>query len=263
MTLFGTLVQQIMPNFVTQRSLYEARERPSKAYSWKAFLVSNMVVELPWQTLMALLTFLLWYYPIGMHKNAEIAGQLDERGFLMFLLIWAFYMLASTFAHMVIAGIETAEAGGNISNLLFMLCLIFCGVLASKDVLPGFWIFMYRISPLTYLVSAMLSVGVAKAPVVCSSIEIVRVLPPNGSTCREYLSPFINSAGGLLYNPESARECHYCPITNTDSFLKQINIDYADRWRNFGLMLLYIAFNLAGAVFIYWLARVPKKGKKL
>jgi len=190
MTLFGTLVQQIMPNFVTQRSLYEARERPSKAYSWKAFLLSNIIVELPWKTLIALLAFLLWYYPIGMYKNAKIAGELDERGFLMFLLIWAFYMFASTFARMMIAGIETAEAGGNISNLLFMLCLIFCGVLGSKDVLPSFWIFTYRISPLTYLVSAILSVGVAKAPVVCSSIEIVKVVPPNGSTCGKYLSPF-------------------------------------------------------------------------
>ncbi|CUS08270.1 unnamed protein product [Tuber aestivum] len=263
MTLFGTLVQQIMPNFVTQRSLYEARERPSKAYSWKAFLISNIIVELPWQTLMALLTFLLWYYPIGMHNNAKLAGQLHERGFLMFLLIWAFYMFASTFAHMVIAGTETAEVGSNLSNLLFLLCLVFCGVLASKDALPGFWVFMYYISPFTYLISAMLSVGVANAPVACSSIEIVKVVPPNGSTCGKYLSRFINSAGGVLHNPESTGECRYCPITSADSFLERIDADYADRWRNFGLMLVYIAFNLAGAVFIYWLSRVPKKGKKL
>ncbi|PWW80121.1 putative ABC transporter [Tuber magnatum] len=263
MMLFGILVQQIMPNFVTQRSLYEARERPSKAYSWKAFLISNIVVELPWQTLMAFLTFVLWYYPIGMHNNAKIAGQLHERGFQMFLLIWAFYMFASTFAHMMIAGIETAEVGSNVSNLLFTLCLIFCGVLAPKDVLPGFWIFMYYISPFTYLTSALLSVGVANAPVVCSPIEIVKVVPPNGSTCGKYLSRFIDSAGGVLYNPESTSECHYCPITNADSFLEQVDADYADHWRNLGLMLVYIAFNLAGAVFIYWLVRVPKKGRKL
>lgn len=39
-TIFGQLVQQIMPHFVTQRALYEVRERPSKTYSWKA--VSNI-----------------------------------------------------------------------------------------------------------------------------------------------------------------------------------------------------------------------------
>jgi ATP-binding cassette subfamily G (WHITE) protein 2 (PDR) len=48
-TIFSTLVQQIMPLFVTQRSLYEVRERPSKAYSWKAFLIANIVVEIPYQ----------------------------------------------------------------------------------------------------------------------------------------------------------------------------------------------------------------------
>ena len=41
MTIFGQLVQQIMPHFVTQRALYEVRERPSKTYSWKAFMISD------------------------------------------------------------------------------------------------------------------------------------------------------------------------------------------------------------------------------
>lgn len=36
-----------MPHFETQRALYEARERPSKAYSWKVFMLSSMIVELP------------------------------------------------------------------------------------------------------------------------------------------------------------------------------------------------------------------------
>lgn len=52
-TIFGQLVQQIMPHFVTQRSLYEVRERPSKTYSWKAFMMSNILVEIPWNALMA------------------------------------------------------------------------------------------------------------------------------------------------------------------------------------------------------------------
>jgi ABC-type multidrug transport system permease subunit len=46
-SIFGQLVQQIMPHFVTQCSVYQAPEQPSKAYSWKAFMISNIVVELP------------------------------------------------------------------------------------------------------------------------------------------------------------------------------------------------------------------------
>jgi ATP-binding cassette subfamily G (WHITE) protein 2 (PDR) len=46
-----------MPKFVTQRDLYEVRERPSKAYSWRAFLLANIVVEIPYQTLLGVLVY--------------------------------------------------------------------------------------------------------------------------------------------------------------------------------------------------------------
>lgn len=127
MTIFGNLTQQIMPHFVTQRSLFEARERPAKTYSWTVFMLSNIIVELPWNTLMAIIIFFCWYYPIGMYRNAIPANQLHERGGLMFLLVWAFLIFTSTFTDMVVAGIETAETAGNIAQLLFSLTLIFCG----------------------------------------------------------------------------------------------------------------------------------------
>lgn len=134
-TIFGQLVQQMMPHFVTQRDLYEVRERPSKTYSWKIFMISNIIVELPWNSLMAVLIFFTWYYPVGFYKNA--GDDVNGRGILMFLLVWAFLLFTSTFTHLIISFNDTAENGGNIANLLFSLCLIFCGVLASKDTMPG------------------------------------------------------------------------------------------------------------------------------
>jgi ATP-binding cassette subfamily G (WHITE) protein 2 (PDR) len=127
MTIFGNLVQQIMPHFVTQRALYEVRERPSKSYSWKAFMMCNIIVELPWNSLMAVIIFLCWYYPIGFYKNAISTDAVHERGALMFLLIWSFLVFTSTFTNMVIAGIDSSETGGNIAVLSFSLTLIFCG----------------------------------------------------------------------------------------------------------------------------------------
>ncbi|KGO62913.1 CDR ABC transporter [Penicillium expansum] len=262
MTIFGNLVQQIMPNFVTQRSLYEVRERPSKTYSWKAFMISNILVELPWNTLMSVFIFLCWYYPIGLYKNAEPTDAVSERGALMFLLIWTFLLFTSTFAHLVIAGIELAETGGNIATLLFSLCLIFCGVLSTKEALPGFWIFMYRVSPFTYLVSAMLSTGVSGADAVCEAVEYLKFSPPANQTCGDYMGPYIKMAGtGYLQDPTSTAECAFCSVSKTNSFLIRISSDFADAWRNFGLMWVYILANIAGALFIYWLARVPK-GKR-
>ncbi|KAI9376334.1 ABC-2 type transporter-domain-containing protein [Aspergillus egyptiacus] len=263
MTIFGNLVQQIMPNFVTQRALYEARERPSKAYSWKAFMIANIIVEIPWNTLMAALIFFCWYYPIGLYENAEPTDAVTERGALMFLLLWTFLLFTSTFAHMVIAGIELAETGGNVASLLFSLCLIFCGVLSSADQMPGFWIFMYRVSPFTYLVSAMLSTGLAGTNVECEPVEYLVFDPPDNQTCIEYMGVFMNSspAGGYLQDPDATSQCAFCSMDKTDAFLATVGSTYTDAWRNFGLMWVYIFFNVAAAVFIYWLARVPK-GKR-
>jgi ATP-binding cassette subfamily G (WHITE) protein 2 (PDR) len=127
LTIFGNLVQQIMPHFVTQRALYEVRERPSKTYSWQVFIISNILVEIPWNVLMGVIIFFCWYYPIGLYQNAETTGAVTERGALMFLFILCFLLFTSTFTNLVIAGIESAETGGNIAQLLFSLCLVFNG----------------------------------------------------------------------------------------------------------------------------------------
>jgi ATP-binding cassette subfamily G (WHITE) protein 2 (PDR) len=262
-TIFGQLVQQIMPHFVTQRALYEARERPSKTYSWKAFMISNIVVELPWNTLMAVFIFFCWYYPIGLFRNAEPTNAVTERGGLMFLLIWEFLLFTSTFTTMVVAAIETAETAGNIANLMFSLTLVFCGVLASPSVFPHFWIFMYRVSPFTYLVDAMLSVGVANTNVVCAANELRHFNSPAGQTCGDYMQTYIQTYGygGYLTNPDTIGNCSYCSFDSTNQFLTLISSSYSNRWRNFGILWVFIIFNAFAAVFLYWLVRVPKKSK--
>ena len=55
--------------------------------------------------------------------------------------------------------------------------------MVSSDELPRFWIFMYRVSPLTYLIDALLSTGVANTDVTCAPYELVEISPPQGMTC--------------------------------------------------------------------------------
>ena len=263
LSVFGQMVQQTMPHFVVQRDLYEVRERPSKTYSWKIFMLSQIIVELPWNTLMAAAMYFCWYYPIGFYRNAEPTDAVAERGALMFLLILTFMLFTCTFTDLVIAGCQSAENGGNLANLLFMMCLIFCGVLAPPDSMPRFWIFMYRCSPFSYLVSAMLSTAVANTEVVCAANEIINFAPPSGQTCDQYLEGYLTSAGGKLLNPNDTQTCQYCQIVDTNVFLARVQSHYSERWRDFGLMWVYIIFNIAGALAVYWLVRVPKKGKKV
>lgn len=122
---------------------------------------------------------------------------------------------------------------------------------------------MYRVSPFTYLISAMLSTAVSDAPAACSDTELKLINPPSGQTCQEYLGPFLEEAGGTLDNGSATSHCQYCGIENTNSFLNQLSINTNDDWRNFGLMWVYIVFNIAAALALYWLGRMPHNwGKK-
>lgn len=112
---------------------------------------------------------------------------------------------------------------------------------------------------MTYIVSALLSVGLAKNPVECSSIELLQFQPPNGTTCGEYLQPYMKMAGGNIINPQAVDTCMFCPLGTTDAFLATIDASYDERWRNYGLLWAYIVFNVFAALFLYWLMRLPHK----
>ena len=260
LTIFGQLIQQMMPHFVAQRALFEVRESPSKTYSWKAFMIANIIVELPWNSLMAALMFLCWYYPIGLYHNAEPAGAVNLRGTQMCLMIWTFLLFASTFAHFVIAAFDSSENAGNLGNLLFLLCLLFCGVLATPDQLPRFWIFMYRVSPFTYLVSGIMSVGLSNTDVVCADNEYLHFDPASG-TCGEYMGLYMSNTGGYLENAMATADCSFCPVKDTNLFLSRVSANYTDVWRNFGLMWVFIVFNISAACLLYWWIRVPRAKK--
>ncbi|KZV91188.1 hypothetical protein EXIGLDRAFT_676351 [Exidia glandulosa HHB12029] len=258
--VFSNLVQQIHPMFVAQRSLYEARERPAKTYSWVAFMLSQILVEFPWMVFVAMLTFFSWYYPIGLYRNAIPTGAVHERGALMFLYLVNFFIFTGTFAHLTIVTSETAEAGSNMANLMFSLSLLFCGVLANSSGL-GWWVWMYRVSPFTYYVSGILATAVANAPVVCSDIEFILTQPPAGMTCGDYMGPFLSMVGGTIQDANATSNCRSCLLSSTNQFLAQINSNYGNRWRDWGIDWIYIIFNIAAACFLYWLARVPRNKK--
>jgi ATP-binding cassette, subfamily G (WHITE), member 2, PDR len=39
-----------------------------------------------------------------------------------------------------------------------------------------------------------------------------------------------------------------------------VRSEYTDRWFNFGIMWVFIVFNVFAALGLYWLVRMPKKG---
>lgn len=257
-TLFSMIVMQIQPLFVTQRSLYEVRERPSKAYSWQAFLIANVLVEVPYQVITGILTWACFYYPVvGANQTSEQQG-------LVLLLSIMLFLYGSSFAHMTIAAVPDANTAGAIVNLLMLMSLMFCGVLQSPVALPGFWIFMYHLSPFTYWISGMASTMLHDRAVHCTAAETSVFSPPAGQTCAQYLSAFLEDAGsaGALQNPNDTVDCRYCSITVADDSLAGSGIFWEDRWRNFGILWAYVLFNVFVAVATYWLFRVRPAQRK-
>ena len=257
MIVFGPLIEQMMPHFVIQRNIYEKRELPSRTYSWVSFMVSNIMTEIPWQMLMSVFCFLCYYYPVGFYRTAETS----ERGGMFFLVMWVFFLFASTFGHLLIAAIDIPDTGGSLANLLFILCLIFCGILATPEALPGFWIFMYRVSPLTYIVAALMASGLTNLEIQCAPNEIVHFDSPINLTCGDYMSTFLTNMGGTLLDSTASGTCSYCPMANANDYLAKIHAHLDEGWRNFGIMFAYIAFNIIGAMAIFYFARMPKAPK--
>lgn len=79
------------------------------------------------QQIMGVMCFVCWYFPISLYRNAEWTDQVHARGITVFLQVWVFFIFSSTFAHMLIAGIESADVAGALGNLFMILMFAFCG----------------------------------------------------------------------------------------------------------------------------------------
>lgn len=249
--IFSSVVQQIIPLFLTQRTLYEVRERPSKTYSWKAFMLASIVVEIPYQIFMGVLVYGCYYYAVVGVNSAERQG-------LTLLFFIQFFVYASTYADMCIAALPDAETAGAIVTLMFSLALTFNGVMQTPDALPGFWIFMYRVSPFTYWVGGTAAALLHGRDVVCKDVELAIFNPPSGQTCGEYMAPYFTEAPGSLNNPNATTGCEFCSMTKADEFLSTVWISWDERWRNFGIFWAYLVFDIALAVGLYYMFRVKK-----
>ncbi|EGE02462.1 ABC drug exporter AbcA [Trichophyton equinum CBS 127.97] len=154
LVLFININEQLMPMFLPQRALYEARERPSKTYRW---------------------------------TRRQCAKEENS------------------------VGVPPGD-------------------------LPKFWSFMHRVSPATYLVGGLISSAVANSDVKCAAREILHMAPVGNLICKEFLTPYIEAAGGAVLNPASRDICEYCPLASTNEFLNRFQISYDTRWRDFGLL---------------------------
>lgn len=218
-------------------------------------MMSAILVELPYQTITAVLIFACWYLPI-------MGIQSSHRQGLVLLFTIQLLYFASSFAQMIIAAMPNVQTAAALVTLLILMSMIFCGVLQTVEALPGFWIFMYRLSPFTYWIGGMVATQLHAREVICSETETSIFDPPSGYNCGEYMEVFLEVAPGRLQNYNDTSACRYCPIRVADQYMATVDIYYEDRWQNFAIMWAFILFNFSMAVFAYWFFRVRSTGGK-
>jgi ABC-type multidrug transport system permease subunit len=251
---------QIMPKFIMQRTIYEVREKHSNMYSWIVLILANILVEIPYHVVLGVITFAIFNYTVFGIRSSQ------DQGLVLLFCIY-FYMLVGTFALMVTAPLPDATTAGRITTVLFSMMLLFAGVFQTPTALPGFWIFMWRVSPMTYLVGGVSVSGLSGDPVICSQSELSIFQPPNSETCGSYMQSYLQQgAAGTLLNPEATFDCSYCPLRYADQILARSGMYYHDRWRDWALGFAYLAFNIAATFLFYsltWLGLFSVGFKKV
>ncbi|CCM02003.1 uncharacterized protein FIBRA_04077 [Fibroporia radiculosa] len=242
------LSNQLQVPFIDMRSIYEIRERHSSMYSWTALLTSQILVEMPWNILGSTIYFLCWYW--------TVAFPTDRAGFTYLVLGVAFPLYYTTVGQAVAAMCPNVEIAALVFSFLFSFVLSFNGVLQPFREL-GWWRWMYRLSPYTYLIEALLGQAVGHSEITCAPVELVKVELPSGQTCDQYLGNFINTAGGYVTSPNATGSCEYCAYRTTDAFLgESFNISYSNHWRDFGIFCAFIIFNIACIFLFTYLFRI-------
>ena len=110
-------------------------------------------------------------------------------------------------------------------------------------------------TPFHYFAEGLLTTALKDTAVVCADNEVLSFNAPGGQTCGEYLQPYISSAGGYLVDSASGT-CQFCPLSETNTFLRQLRF-YPERgWQDVGVIMVYIVFNFVAATCLYYFARV-------
>lgn len=248
--LSNPLTIQILNFAYNSRELYEVREAASNTFHWSCLIIAQFLAEIPYHIVFSTLLYCCFYFPVGYDSVAKVAGYF----YFVFVILFQLYYVS--FGLMVSYVSPDPSSAAIITALLFSFTLAFCGVLQPVSQMPGFWTFMYKVSPYTYFIQAFMADVLHDRPVVCNPEEFSILTPPSGISCSEYLEPFIKMAGGYLENPSSTTSCSYCRYSVADEYLETIGVKYSYRWRNVGFICVYIVFNFCFMLILYYLMRV-------
>nr|POE53616.1 brefeldin a resistance protein [Quercus suber] len=250
LTIPPTVVNAVVPKFYTNLALWQAREYPSRIYGWFAFTTAQVVAEIPAAVIGAVLYFVLWYWPTGLPTDSSTSGY-------VFLMVLLFFLFQASWGQWITAFAPNFTVISNVLPFFFVMFSLFNGVVRPYSMLPVFWKYwMYWVNPATWWIGGVLAATLHNIPVSCTSDETAHFDAPPGQTCMQYAGAFASSAGGNLTNPDATQDCQYCPYTVGDQYLASLNIQASDKWRDFGVFLVFVCTNYMLVYFFIWAVRV-------
>ncbi|CDK27585.1 unnamed protein product [Kuraishia capsulata CBS 1993] len=251
--LASPLSAQIQAKAIESKELYEVRESKSNTYHWSVLLICQVLVEIPYCIIASTLYFLCFYFPLKTVSTApEIAG------FFWFTYCVFFQLYYITFALCTVYFAPDLPTAGLLFGVFLSFIVSFCNVVQPATLAPGFWKFMFDLSPFTYFVQNLLGVTLHKRKIQCGPLELATFNPPAGQTCEQWASAYLHTVPGYLTNADATEDCGYCQYSVGDEYLQTLDIRYSNRWRNIGFFCCYIIFNIFAMYGMYWLFRVQK-----
>ena len=166
------------------------REHHSRIYSAEAFAIAQLVSEIPYSILCAVLYWVLMVYPIGFGQGA--AG-LNGTGLQLLVIIFV-ELYGVSFAQLVGAISPSIQIAVLINPLTATIVATFCGVtIPYPDI--GRWArtWLYYLDPFTRVVAAMISTELHGLKIQCKPSEFSQFDPPAGQTCSAWANEFVSA----------------------------------------------------------------------
>lgn len=207
---------QVEPRFVALRDIYIHREKASSTYHWLVFVLSAIIIELPYAFFTSFVYWVLWYYPVGYFSSSSRAGY----SFLMYEL---FAVFATSLAQLCAAAMPNLGSTFMANGFFFMFCNTFAGTLSPEPVTPSGWRWYYKVSPLFYLGEGVTTNILQDLQISCDSSETSIFNPPAGTSCGAYAQSFLTTATGYLLNPASNTSCEYCRYKDGQSYVSNFS----------------------------------------
>lgn len=235
--LLPLILAQVQPMFIMARNTY-LREASSKMYSPVAFGVAQTIAEMPYSILCAVAWFLPWYYLPHFQRDSDRAGY-------SLLMVFVLELFAVTLGQAVAAVSPSVFVAAKSTPPMVVVFSLLCGVTIPKPQIPKFWrSWLYELNPLTRLVSGLLANEMHGLKITCAPKEYNVFQPPTSQSCAQWANPFIQTSGGYLLNPNDTSDCRYCQYNVGDEYLKTVEVEFGNRYRDLGIFAAFICSNM-------------------